>query len=176
MNINNKKFELLSDDFENNGIIPKKFTCDAMGASKTPPYPPHDHPHFKWHNAPQGAQSFAIICEDIDSPHTNPWVHWVVYNISKDTNQIKLQLGDKEVQLDEIKEIAGIKQGLNSSNKVGYDAPCPNGGKETHRYVFTIYALDTLLNLYPKAMKTDLLTAMQNHILDQAKIVGKYHR
>ncbi len=46
----------------------------------------------------------------------------------------------------------------------------------THRYFFKLYALDTMLDLTPGATKSDLLKAMEGHILDQAELMGKYSR
>ncbi|MCK4724548.1 MAG: YbhB/YbcL family Raf kinase inhibitor-like protein [Anaerolineales bacterium] len=54
---------------------------------------------------------------------------------------------------------------------VGYDGPCP-GGK--HRYSFTIYALDTFLNLPAEATMAEVLDAIEGHILTQAEVIGSY--
>jgi phosphatidylethanolamine-binding protein (PEBP) family uncharacterized protein len=39
----------------------------------------------------------------------------------------------------------GARQAMNSAGKVGYDAPCPQDGPHTYR--FTVYALNSMLNL-----------------------------
>ncbi|NNL43693.1 MAG: YbhB/YbcL family Raf kinase inhibitor-like protein, partial [Desulfobacterales bacterium] len=66
------------------------------------------------------------------------------------------------------------KQGTNDFGKTGYGGPCPPGG--THRYLFKIYALDTILDLPAGIDKKQLLKAMEGHIIDQAQLMGKYKR
>ena len=43
-----------------------------------------------------------------------------------------------------------------------------------HQYVFTVYALNTNLDLSPAATKAELVIAMEGHILAQGETVGKY--
>ena len=68
----------------------------------------------------------------------------------------------------------GGKQGTNDFRKIGYGGPCPPSG--THRYYFKLYALDVMLNLSPGATKKQLLKEMENHILGEAQLMGKYRR
>ena len=44
------------------------------------------------------------------------------------------------------------------------------------RYVFTVYALDSLLDISEDSRKKNLLEAMQGHILTEASLTGKYRR
>ncbi|MDH5744027.1 MAG: YbhB/YbcL family Raf kinase inhibitor-like protein, partial [Candidatus Aminicenantes bacterium] len=46
----------------------------------------------------------------------------------------------------------------------------------THRYFFKIYALDTELDLKPGATKSQVLEAMEDHILAQGELMGRYSR
>jgi hypothetical protein len=57
---------------------------------------------------------------------------------------------------------------------LGYGGPCPPGG--THRYFFKLYALDTELDLESGITKAQLVEAMENHILAEAQLMGKYSR
>ncbi len=114
-------------------------------------------PQISWSNAPQGTKSFALIMDDPDAPSKEPWVHWVVFNIP--ASQQKL-------------DAAQAIQGSNSYGTQGYGGPRPPSG--THRYYFTLYALDTLLPLKASSTKKDLETAMKGHILGTAKIMGTY--
>ena len=52
--------------------------------------------------------------------------------------------------------------------------PSPPSG--THRYYFKLYALDTILDLGPGATKKQVEAAMQEHILAQAQLMGRYAR
>ena len=69
----------------------------------------------------------------------------------------------------------GAKQGLNDFRRVGYGGPSPPPGK-AHRYLFKVYALDTTLDLAPRATKEQLLKAMQDHILAEGTLTGTYGR
>jgi len=79
----------------------------------------------------------------------------------------------ENVTPDERPASGGI-QGINDFRRIGYGGPCPPGG--THRYFFKLYALDTPLNLSPGATKNQVLKAMENHIIDQVQLMGKYRR
>jgi Raf kinase inhibitor-like YbhB/YbcL family protein len=69
----------------------------------------------------------------------------------------------------------GSVQGNNSWGTLGYRGPCPPSGS-THRYFFKLYALDTELGLASGATKTELLNAMDGHILYQTELMGTYQR
>ena len=49
--------------------------------------------------------------------------------------------------------------------------PCPPSG-DPHRYMFKVYAMDIQVGLAPVAMKEDLLSAINAHILDQGQLMG----
>jgi hypothetical protein len=111
--------------------------------------------------------SFALIGDDPDTPR-GTWVHWVAFNIPP-------QVGSLEENIKREKEFpSGMRQGSNDWPRIGYGGPCPPSG--THRYYFKLYALDRTLDLKPGASKTQLLQAMQSHILAEAPLMGKYQR
>ena len=80
--------------------------------------------------------------------------------------------GTKEIKENSIPE--GAIQGMNDFKKQNYGGPCPP--TRPHRYVFKVYALDTVLNLNPASTKPDLEKAMEGHILGQAQLKGTYKR
>ncbi|MDQ6794563.1 MAG: YbhB/YbcL family Raf kinase inhibitor-like protein, partial [Chloroflexota bacterium] len=65
-------------------------------------------------------------------------------------------------------------EGRNSFGKVGWGGPCPPSG--THRYVFTLLALDEKLALPGTPTADQLRAAAAGHILAQAVVTGKYTR
>ncbi len=79
--------KLTSSVFEDGGSIPSKYTCD--GKSTNPPLTISD--------VPVGIKSLTLIVEDPDVPkYIRPdglWVHWVVFNISPTTTEIKEEVG-----------------------------------------------------------------------------------
>jgi hypothetical protein len=68
----------------------------------------------------------------------------------------------------------GSRHGQNSWRRLDYGGPCPPSG--THRYVFKLYALDTVLDLDAGASKNQVLKAMEGHILAQTEVMGVYSR
>ena len=66
----------------------------------------------------------------------------------------------------------GSTSGNNSWGRTGYGGPCPPSG--THRYFFTLYALDEMLAISPGATKGELEKAMVGHILAQGELMGTF--
>jgi Raf kinase inhibitor-like YbhB/YbcL family protein len=148
----NQTLLLRSTVFNHQDAIPEKYTCD--GADVSPP--------LTISGVPQGAESLAIIVHDPDAPGGN-WDHWLLWNIAPDTTQIF------ENTVPE-----GASAGMNDFGKQTYGGPCPPSG--THRYVFTLYALDRPLRLSSGARRHALEQAMQGHILAQTELIGLYTR
>ncbi|HLP89222.1 MAG TPA: YbhB/YbcL family Raf kinase inhibitor-like protein [Nostocaceae cyanobacterium] len=152
-----KSMKLVSSAFENNRLIPPKYTCD--GADISPP--------LSWEDVPEQTQSLALIVDDPDAP-IKIFVHWLVYDLPPTSRQLPEQISQEKT----IKN--GGVQGKNDFNKLGYGGPCPPSG--THRYIFQIYALDKKLNLPPGASKAQLIAAMDGHILAKGELIGRYQR
>jgi Raf kinase inhibitor-like YbhB/YbcL family protein len=146
------QLKISSPAFENDGKIPKKYTCD--GSNMNPP--------LRIENVPSNTKSLALVFDDIDAPR-GTYVHWILWNIGPDTREIK------ENSVPE-----GAVQGLNDFKKRHYGGPCPPG--RAHKYVFRIYALDTLLKLNPNLTKRDLEKAMEDHVISRAQLMGVYKR
>ncbi len=143
--------KLESSAFENNGEIPKKYTCDGEDVS----------PPLAISEVPEDARSLALIVDDPDAP-AGDWVHWVAFNIPASTASI----GENSTP-------SGV-EGTTDFGRTGWGGPCPPSG--THRYFFKLYALDTQLELDSTTTKAELETAMTGHILDRAELMGKYKR
>jgi Raf kinase inhibitor-like YbhB/YbcL family protein len=138
--------------FKTNGTIPSKYTCDGVNVN----------PPLSIEHVPAGTKSLALIVDDPDAP-AGIWVHWVLWNIRPETKEVRENSVPK-----------GSQQGINDFRKHPYSGPCPPSG--THRYVFKIYALDTILTISPEATKADLEKAMKGHIIEQAHTIGLYKR
>jgi Raf kinase inhibitor-like YbhB/YbcL family protein len=144
-----KELTVSSPAFENNKLIPAKYTCD--GDNVNPP--------LTIEGVPDGTKSLVLIVDDPDAP-MGTWDHWIVWNIPP-TNKIE-------------KNTVPGTEGINDSRKHSYSGPCPPSG--THRYFFKVYALDTKLDLSPNSRKKDAEKAMQDHILAKGELVGLYRR
>jgi Raf kinase inhibitor-like YbhB/YbcL family protein len=154
------KLELTSPAFADGETIPKEYTADGANRS----------PSLSWSSSapPPGTQSFVVICGDPDAPGKT-WVHWVVFDL-----QPNLRGLDGGLPTDAVLS-SGAKQGANDFGKLGYGGPDPPPGKP-HRYVFTLYAVDTMLDLAPGATKDAVSAAMKGHVLAEGKLVGRYGR
>jgi len=149
--------EIISSAFSDGVMIPQKYTCDDNDIS----------PPLEWSLAPDGTKTFALICDDPDAP-MGTWVHWVLFNLPGNINELSENIPPVEVLTN------GAKQGKNDFGKIGYGGPCPPGG--THRYFFKVYALDVELNVEAGITKSDLLKAMDGHILSEGQLMGRYKR
>jgi hypothetical protein len=144
--------KLSSTVFSDGEMIPKKYSCDAENIS----------PPLEWSDIPDGTKSLALIVDDPDAPAGN-WVHWILYNISADQDNL-------------VEAVADVgEQGKNTSGKISYSGPCPPKGP-AHRYFFKIFALEIVLDLEACATKNELERAMQGYILAQGQLMGKYQR
>jgi Raf kinase inhibitor-like YbhB/YbcL family protein len=144
-----KDLSVSSPAFENNKLIPAKYTCD--GDDVNPP--------LTIEGAPEETKSLVLIVDDPDAP-MGTWDHWVVWNIPP-TGKI------------EENTVPGT-EGINTARQHSYGGPCPPWG--THRYFFKVYALDTMLDLSPNSNKKDVEKAMQGHVLAKGELIGLYRR
>jgi len=150
--------EITSPGLENGQMIPVDYTADGKDVS----------PPLEWKDLPEGTKSVAIICEDPDAPR-GIFVHWIIFNISPKAEGLPEGVPASEVLQ------GGMRQGTNSLGKVGYRGPSPPKGP-AHRYFFRLYALDTMLDVPQGAHKTQLLEAMDGHVIGEGELMGKYGR
>jgi Raf kinase inhibitor-like YbhB/YbcL family protein len=148
---------LTSPAFEEGAPIPVKYTCDGEDIS----------PPLEWRDPPTSTASFALVVDDPDAGATT-WIHWVIYDLPAEVRQLR------EGVPTEGRLPSGAAQGQNSWPKIGYGGPCPPSG--THRYFFSLYALDTLLGADAGLTQSELLQAMEGHLLAQAQLMGTYAR
>ena len=151
------EFPFTSTAFNNEERIPTKYTCDGKDVS----------PPLQWSDPPQDTKSFALICDDPDTPR-GTWVHWILYNIPASTGALQEAIPSDANLAD------GSWHGMNNWGRLGYGGPCPPSG--THRYFFNLYALDKMLDLTSGASKDQVWHAMHGHILAQAQLMGVYSR
>jgi len=152
-NINFNNMKIISSVFEDGNFLPAKYTCD--GQSINPP--------LEFVDVPVGAKSLALLIDDPDAP-VGDWVHWLVWNINPDN----LKIEEGAVPL-------GAKEGKTSFGENKYGGPCPPSG--IHGYVFKAYALDMVFDdLSQNTDKQKFLKLIEDHVVDFAKLTGKYSR
>jgi Raf kinase inhibitor-like YbhB/YbcL family protein len=171
--------QLSSTTFANNTTLPISMinditvngsnSCSIDGSAGG-----NQSPALSWSNAPRGTTSFVVTLYD----DTAAFTHWGMYNIFATATGLPENAG-----------VAGSPYGSQIFNDffVGaeYDGPCPpaNVRPFVHHYVFTVYALDTMLRLpsspnFPASAESlyqALIKAGKaGHILVSSKIVGFY--
>ena len=123
-------------------------------------------PELTWEGAPAETAAFALILHDPDAPRTNGFTHWMLYNIPRNVTHIPENVPEGP-------RVSGLGlQGKNDGGRVGYMGPCPPSG--THRYYLRLFALRKELDLRPGATAPELQSAMHDHILEQAELMGTY--
>jgi len=150
--------------FQDGGIIPNKYTRAAEVDAVSP--------KLTWTNVPDGTVTFALLVRDPDtsiSRSLNEIVHWMIFNIPARTRQLPEAVPGLAHLTD------GSVQALNHNNKIGYMGMAAKATGSYHHYTFELFALDTKLSLGPYATQSDLLKAINGHILMKGVLVGRFH-
>src|SRR5215831_17890946 len=151
-------FKLRSPAIAPSGFIPAKYTCDGPNVS----------PPLRWIDPPVDTKSFVVIVDD-NEVSGGARVHWLLYGITAS----RRELPEGIPNLDTVEHIG--TQGTNGFGSVGYGGPCPPTGT-SHDYCFTLYSLDAPIGIPPRAVKMDVVRAMQGHVLEQVRLVARYSR
>lgn len=151
--------------FSNQAAIPQQYTGD--GADVSPP--------LAWQGVPEGTKELAIVCADPDAPSPEPWVHWLIYKISPEVTELPEGLPASPTIQSPVKACQG-RNSWSSGQTIGYRGPAPPPKHGNHHYHFTLYALDSELDVDPGIDKDALLAAMEGHIVSQAETMGTYAR
>lgn len=154
---------ITSSDINEKGFIQEE--CGKRGITNNMGMPLLS-PELNIYEAPKETKSFVLIMDDPDSvPFAGfIWVHWMVANLKEGI------LPANASQQNET-----LIQGQNSWHEDCYGGPAPHEG--THRYVFTVYALDTELDIqtgFTRPMIEKQLAQNQSHILATATLTGLY--
>ncbi|WP_083850990.1 YbhB/YbcL family Raf kinase inhibitor-like protein [Halogranum rubrum] len=155
-------FSLSSPSFEDGGPIPETFTCDGQNVS----------PALDIADPPSATEAFALVVDDPDAPRSDPFVHWLLWNVPGDTRRIPVNVPQTET----VEGLGGARQGTNDAGSVGYTGPCPPVGDSPHRYRLVLYALDSTLSVEAGATRDDLSGSLAERQLDTTTLVGTYAR
>lgn len=125
MRVSAQTFTVKSDDL--GGQFTQTFIAANMGCSGN-----NQSPELHWTNAPDGTKSFAVTMYDPDAPTGSGFWHWVVVDIPVTASQLKRGMIPP-----------GSLTSANDTGAPGYQGPCPPEGDAPHRYIITVYALNT---------------------------------
>ncbi len=150
--LNVADLRIKSSAFDGHKRIPERHTGDGEDVS----------PALEWTGAPEGTRSFAVVVHDPDAPLVDGFTHWVAYGIPGDANGLPEGAQD------------GLVQGTHSMGESGYMGPAPPPGHGPHHYYFWVYALDDELELEPGLDRRALLERIEDHVIEQARVIGTY--
>ena len=149
--LNVADLKLRSSAFDGHSRIPDKHTGNGDNTA----------PALEWTGVPERTKSFAVVVHDPDAPLVDGFTHWVAYNIPGDATGLPEGGGD-------------LTEGTHSMGDTGYIGPAPPPGHGTHHYYFWVYALDDDLDLDPGLDRRALLPRIEDHVIEQARLVGTY--
>jgi Raf kinase inhibitor-like YbhB/YbcL family protein len=129
--------------------LPEVYTCHGPGYS----------PPLQWSGATsQAAKSFAIVIDDSAAPIT-PYVYWLVFDISPTT----VAIGQNQLP-------TGAEQAQNSAGKASYYPPCPT--RALHEYRFTVYALNSVIQLRNGVTLRTAWSAISGHVIAAGRLTS----
>lgn len=147
-------FVLSSTAFAPGAPIPKRHTCDGEDVS----------PDLAWSGAPEGTRALVLL---VDDPDARGWVHWIVLDLPGAETGTLPQGASRAP--------GAPSQGTNDFRRAGWGGPCPPSG--THRYTFTLYALDAPLGLSGEPNGATVRQALgRATVLGTAVLQGTYRR
>ena len=146
-------FTLESEAFDNGGVIPRKY--GYKNGNQSPP--------LRISNIPENTLSLALIMDDPDAMGVvgKVWVHWVLWNIDPSTMELK----ENSIPSD-------CFEGETDFGEIGYGGPAPPD--KEHTYIFKLYALDQKLDADKSSTKKQIEKAMNNHIIAETRLEGRY--
>lgn len=130
-------------------------------------------PRLGWRNPPAGTKSFAITVYDPDAPTGSGWWHWVVINIPSTTSMLPESAGNPTLRL----LPSAAKQVPTDFGQPGFGGACPPVGDKPHKYIFTVYALNTEnIDLPSNATAAFAGFMIKAHLIDKVSVTAIYGR
>ncbi len=148
-------FTVTSTSFDEGQAIPEAHTCHGANTS----------PELSWTDAPTGTLSFAFILND----ESISFLHSAIWDIPSSLNGLPEAIEAAYAP----SNVAGSVQCDSWDGQIGYSGPCP---PSEHTYQYIIYALDVdvLPGVDNASSVSQVSTAVQGHVIEQAILTGIY--
>jgi Raf kinase inhibitor-like YbhB/YbcL family protein len=141
-------------------LVFNRFGCHGQNLS----------PSLTWQEEPKSTKSFAVTMHDPDAPKRGGWWHWIVVNIPANVHRLERGASPDAMP-------TGAMEMTNSYGFAAYGGPCPPKGDKAHRYIVTVYALDTPeLDVSSDSDPSTVETLIHTHTLAKASLIGYYGR
>jgi hypothetical protein len=127
--------------------IPDRHICTGDGVA----------PSLSWPNVPAGTVELAVAAVDLDADDA---VIWLLYAIPP----TQVALAEDEVPV-------GAYLWTSAAGESAWAPPCPPPG-ETHRYQFTVYALNQQLEAADDADATEVIAIMDTTAIAHSSVSG----
>ncbi len=150
----NASIEVSSQAFGHNEPIPAQYTAEGEGLS----------PPLEWRGVPMNAEAVVVLVEDADSHTPGPLVHAIMWDLpGSDASLPEGALPDERCTASD----ALIATWL---------PPDPPPGQGAHRYVFQVFALDTVPRFESRPGRAELFEKIKGHVIAKGLLIGTYER